>query len=392
MILLIFSLPLAYSSLERIECNNIWDYDVNTSHNENDIQLQKGELNILYSVDKFRVFTYPDTNLVNILLNDTIIIFKGNLITSAGQFEKIALASYYQVLGTAYLQDTRILENCNIYLLRNESQSLNIHKSLEVAIKNKAKICLVEELLTKITVPYISEFVISANNDENEIQIENEYLLTELHATNLFNSSTQFQSYINHIVDFVLQEVINHLKKNHNEMIRIPNIDERFKVGSGIFETNGRFITVDGYFSDLTTLQRTTDAVLDPNGKKFSASCGFGLTKALIQYSQYRLKFGIIKLDGVISAKIDGISIEAKVSVDYNSKPCKTTMEYFKILDYGKITINVTGLSPFNSLASSLATWISKKWENEIIEMIKSKITKIIVYELDKFDCEKFRF
>lgn len=64
---------------------------------------------------------------------------------------------------------------------------------MEVAIKNKAKICLVEELLTKITVPYISEFVISANNDENEIQIENEYLLTELHATNLFNSSTQFQ-------------------------------------------------------------------------------------------------------------------------------------------------------------------------------------------------------
>lgn len=103
------------------------------------------------------------------------------------------------------------------------------------------------------------------------------------------------------------------------------------------------------------------------------------------------MKFGIIKLDGVISAKIDGISIEGKVSVDYNSKPCKTKMEYFKIVNYGQITINVTGLSPFNSLASSLATWISKKWENEIIEMVKSKITKIVALELDKFDCEKIR-
>lgn len=104
-----------------------------------------------------------------------------------------------------------------------------------------------------------------------------------------------------------------------------------------------------------------------------------------------QLKFGIIKLDGVISARIDGVAIEAKVSVDYNSKPCKVELEFFRILDYGKITIDVTGLSPFNSLASSLATWISKKWENEIIGMIKLKITKIVTYELSKFNCEKYR-
>lgn len=44
-------------------------------------------------------------------------------------------------------------------------------------------------------------------------------------------------------------------------------------------------------FSDITTLMRTTDALLDRDGLKFSASCGFGLTKALIEYNQYKVRY-----------------------------------------------------------------------------------------------------
>lgn len=45
--------------------------------NGTDVRISKGELTILFSMDKFRVFTYSNTKLVDILLNDTIIIFKG---------------------------------------------------------------------------------------------------------------------------------------------------------------------------------------------------------------------------------------------------------------------------------------------------------------------------
>lgn len=120
----------------------------------------------------------------------------------------------------------------------NIFHSWNIPKQVEDEIQKRAEICMINEFFKKITIPYFSKFIISTD-EKNQ---------NGLSAHEPYSNSFHFQSYINHIVDLVLKEIINHLKKNHNEMIKIPNIDQKFKVGSGIFETNGRFTTTDGYF------------------------------------------------------------------------------------------------------------------------------------------------
>lgn len=51
----------------------------------------------------------------------------------------------------------------------------------------------------------------------------------------------------------------------------------------------------------------------------------------------------------------------------------------------------MTGLGPLNKLLSKLVTWVTKKWKEDIVEKIESKLRDIIVKNLNKFDCEKYR-
>ncbi|XP_033211334.1 uncharacterized protein LOC117169201 [Belonocnema kinseyi] len=169
------------------------------------------------------------------------------------------------------------------------------------------------------------------------------------------------------------------------------DISQEFSFGTGIFETTGHFDATDGYFSDLTTLKRSTDAALEREGLKFSIACGFGLSKARIEYNDYKLKFGIIKVDGTVSGNIDGIFIDMKFSVDYNQQPCKAKLEYLKNTQLGRLDVQVTGLSPLNFLASYLATLIATQWEGDITTLIETKVSEVINYQMNHFDCEKYR-
>lgn len=42
-------------------------------------------------------------------------------------------------------------------------------------------------------------------------------------------------------------------------------------------------------YRDLTTLSRTEDARVSHSGLKFVASCGFGLTRASMEYQKYKV-------------------------------------------------------------------------------------------------------
>ena len=91
-----------------------------------------------------------------------------------------------------------------------------------------------------------------------------------------------------------------------------------------------------------------------------------------------------------MSAKIDGIAIDAKISVDYNQYPCKSTLEELKISEFGKMKIKVTGFGPLNSLASTIMTWITTKWQAAIAKSIETRIKEVLNHQLEAFDCEKY--
>lgn len=103
------------------------------------------------------------------------------------------------------------------------------------------------------------------------------------------------------------------------------------------------------------------------------------------------MKYGLIKVNGKMSTDVNGIAIDSKVSVDYNQQPCKAEIEYFRISEFGKVKVKVTGLGPLNSLASSLVTWITKKWHTDIGDLIESKVTAILQNQVENFNCEKYR-
>ena len=96
-------------------------------------------------------------------------------------------------------------------------------------------------------------------------------------------------------------------------------------------------------------------------------------------------------MSGKMSADVNGIAIDSKVAVDYNQHPCKAELEYFKISEFGKVKVKVTGLGPLNSLASSLVTWVTKKWHTDIAKLIEEKVSGIIKNQIQNFNCEKYR-
>ena len=77
--------------------------------------------------------------------------------------------------------------------------------------------------------------------------------------------------------------------------------------------------------------------------------------------------------------------------MDYNQYPCKAKLEYLKNTKLGSLDVQVTGLAPLNFLASYLATMIATSWEGEITSLIEAKLSEVLNYEMNNFNCEKYR-
>ena len=57
-----------------------------------------------------------------------------------------------------------------------------------------------------------------------------------------------FQSTLNIIIDAVIAEGIEELQKKNLDRIRLPNINETFTIGTGVFKTIGHIVATNGNF------------------------------------------------------------------------------------------------------------------------------------------------
>lgn len=99
----------------------------------------------------------------------------------------------------------------------------------------------------------------------------------------------------------------------------------------------------------------------------------------------------MIKVDGHIDASIDGISLITSISLDYTQTQCTAKIENLKVTEFGKIKVDISGLGPLNSMASSIFGWIGEEWKTDIIDVIEKKLSSTVQTQLSAFDCEKFR-
>ncbi|OXU29030.1 hypothetical protein TSAR_008269 [Trichomalopsis sarcophagae] len=413
---------------EWIDCGPAKSFEVELGNNQK-IFVYDSEIQVKYDRNELAVYEYTGHDNVNVLINNTLITFTGHIVPEREEFNPNALKTskvfHSKIAGSAKLMKTKLndltLADCNLYLSRKRNEEeLNIPAKLQVEIIHEAALCVKSIICQRLGVitsedmkkardhPFdFGRLTVTAANNHVE---ESKSVITTLESNNkpkfsvndirsflstytieTNDVSRDVQSTINKLVDLAIAELVKKLNEENQGKIKIPDLDQNFSTGSSWWETTGEFNAYEGTFEDLTTLSRTEDAVLAHKGLKFTASCGFGLSKANMEYQKYKLRYGIIKVNGKLSASVDGVSLAATVGVDYNQKPCRAVLDSLRVSQLGKVKVKLTGLGPLNNLLSKLVTWITKKWQDDIVKVVEKKLMDIVVKNLDKFNCEKFR-
>lgn len=103
------------------------------------------------------------------------------------------------------------------------------------------------------------------------------------------------------------------------------------------------------------------------------------------------MKYQPVTINGKLSGSIDGAALKARIAVDYNLKPCVVSLEYLNVTEFGRMTVNLTGLGALNDVSSKIINWITKTWRDSVIQSLETQMRATIESQLSAIDCEKFR-
>lgn len=362
------------------------------------------DTNLQVSIDLnlIEFHSFNNSNVVHIKAKNVAVGFKGQAIneitidsinTVESGAEKVSHSFLDQISGIAKRlpvnETSSMIYDCRLVLFPSSIDSFSgkisndIRRVTESCIENVicARFARLERW--KFIESYENSIIIPLPAAKNVLDNDRDVVV----PTNIGS----FQSIINKITDIALAEVVATLKQDDNGMIGIPDVEEDFSTGKGILKTNGKINAYEGKFGNLATLKRIADVVLSSKGYRYEGTCAFALAVTKLFYKQYKLKYGMIKLDGHIDAAIDGISLGTSVSIDYTQTPCIATVQKMEVIQFGKIKVDISGLGPLNSMAGSIFGWIGEEWKKDITNVIETKLTSAIQQQLDVLNCERFR-
>ncbi|XP_043461969.1 uncharacterized protein LOC122498346 isoform X3 [Leptopilina heterotoma] len=197
---------------------------------------------------------------------------------------------------------------------------------------------------------------------------------------------------LNTIVDVAFIELKTILKERKMEIIEIPNIFQKYDAFNDTYiKMSGYFLGENITFEDLSTVKRTSEVVIDQRNQKLSISFGFGLDRAKIHLGYYEAKFVVFSMRGSILASVKNIDADIKLSMDFNKKQCKTSLDDFRFSQFDDLLVNISGNKIISPLASKIITSIINKWRTKIAEFIETAIGELVTSELDEFNCETYR-
>ncbi|XP_018311952.1 uncharacterized protein [Mycetomoellerius zeteki] len=187
---------------------------------------------------------------------------------------------------------------------------------------------------------------------------------------------------INMPVDILLKNytMVNYIKRKIIS-IDIPNLEETHYISLILG------IVIPCYFKanniilrDLSNLERTEDTVISNVGQTQSIQTGFRLSTVKF-HCNYKLTCTFITFSGKIFGTIKGLSIAAKLIIDYD-KACTVNLEYVKV-KIGQIALQITGLGLFtnlitNQLTHTINTELRNKIEENIRKIFKQQIQNFI--------------
>ncbi|XP_043461968.1 uncharacterized protein LOC122498346 isoform X2 [Leptopilina heterotoma] len=288
-----------------------------------------GKLSIQFPREEFKVFTYKNTKDVDFFISETYVNFQGRMLSDRiyENLKPISQIFHTRILGVAVLKVEKNGNSCPSHSITEEKKKLD---SMQLAL--------------------------------------------------------------NTIVDVAFIELKTILKERKMEIIEIPNIFQKYDAFNDTYiKMSGYFLGENITFEDLSTVKRTSEVVIDQRNQKLSISFGFGLDRAKIHLGYYEAKFVVFSMRGSILASVKNIDADIKLSMDFNKKQCKTSLDDFRFSQFDDLLVNISGNKIISPLASKIITSIINKWRTKIAEFIETAIGELVTSELDEFNCETYR-
>ncbi|KAK2589031.1 hypothetical protein KPH14_001874 [Odynerus spinipes] len=389
------------SSRELIVCRMPENFQIQVS-DYHSVEVYANELLIRYN--NIGLYLYPGTNTVSVVLNETSIEFQAymrsaDFVNLNPLAERIRWTSSGILTGHGQLQRTNEqyyrVRQYRFCLPTNSTKSSNLFKAVEDKVRRYAQLC-VETEISKST-NYISKKSFKHFKEINDFepviilpQLSKDFNSNEINVPVLARANS-LEFNINDLVDLGLGAMIDMIKAYNLDKIKLPDINQVFTSDMKIFDVKGNLQASNGTFVGVTTLLRTADVVLSRQGRKYTASCGFGMTNALVEYAKYKFKYGVMELCGSIIGNVKNIALESKISVDYNAPRCVTKLESIKITEFGNMKVKFTGSGVMNTIGSKLISWFTKLFKNNIKGILERDLETFLTNRISSIDCERYR-
>lgn len=161
--------------------------------------------------------------------------------------------------------------------------------------------------------------------------------------------------------------------------IDIPDYNTTVSTDWGFITLYASIFAKKGYAGNLATLERKGHFTITKDNNKITLFGDVGLKDLNFGFNYYKADAIGIVVDGVLHGKAGENVIQIEIQTDNIGDIIKGKFTYdLKVTKLEDITINATGLAPFNGLFSSLVTWITGLLKNDIIPLIEQDIKEII--------------
>ncbi|EFN76406.1 uncharacterized protein LOC105190555 isoform X2 [Harpegnathos saltator] len=372
-----------------IACSQPDSFTVQITENEN-VVVYGTELLIRYN-PRAGIHLFPGADAVNVVFDESSIEFKGYMSPEYpvalpfGSPERLSWNSSGIILGTGTLRklsrEDYIVRECRLFLPKNIKSSVNLPFAVKDEIANHALRCIDEYLCKELGLIETRKLEDINKDHRSASYADASYNVPQPDCI----MSNNFD--INEPINLAVKNIVAYIERNNHSKVVIPNVDESHELGP--FGMKCYFQAINGTFEDLSTLERTGNAQVSSIGKVHVVILAFGLSTANFSYDYYKIKYGVMRLNGKVTGSIDGLALTLSVVIDYD-KECPIMLEYIKVTKVGDIKIKMTGLGLINSVTSKILSWLTNMWRKNIVSLVEVNVKNAINKHLRDYICTEF--
>ncbi|PSN51754.1 hypothetical protein C0J52_05261 [Blattella germanica] len=220
---------------------------------------------------------------------------------------------------------------------------------------------------------------------KEQIILKNKYSIGNAGS---FTAKKSSSSFLDKMVDLLLNFVRFELHETGRDEIVLPNVDESFITKVLYIPITGEFKTEDGWLKNLSTIYRTGEVVSTMSLKSITLKCDLGLKVMEFGYHKYYAELLGIGVRGSMTGSIAADSITIKISLAYVNGSCTAHLDSLKVTRLSGIDVTLTGWDGFGWLLSFIANCVSGSYRNNIITAVEQMLSQTVEEKLKYVNCK----